>query len=95
MIETLSRRAIEESAKRLGLFANGRLALEYDEDVAVLYDAAIYDHSVAGVSAAQRQFARTDVVRTRDESLVLRAMLDAYPTLLEVIEPMAGYGAVV
>jgi hypothetical protein len=95
LIETLSRRAIEESAKRLGLFANGRLALEYDEDVAVLYDAAIYDHSVAGVSAVSRLFARTDVVRTRDESLVLRAMLDAYPTLLEVVEPISGYGAVV
>lgn len=95
MLETLSRRALEETAKRLGLFAKDRIALEHEEDVAVLYDAALHDHAVSGVTAVARAFARTDVPRTRDESLVLRGMLDAYPTLLEVNEPIAGLGAAV
>lgn len=93
IVATLPRRAIEETARRLGLWSQGRLLLDYEEDVGVLYDAAIYDYSASGVNAVSRYAARRDAQRSTDETLLLRAMSNAYVTVVELVESIAGVGA--
>lgn len=75
---TLSQRAIEETARRLGL----KRALESDLDRAVVLESAIYDQTISGTTAVSRMLARAK----GDEKTILQAMLDARVTVLVALE---------
>jgi hypothetical protein len=91
--ETLSRRAIEETAKKLGLWKNGRPAVSDERELDLLNDAAVHDYAIAGVSAVARYAARKDLKLTPDEARLLRGMTDAHPTVIAVRETTPDLGA--
>jgi len=91
--KTLSRRAIEETAKKLGLWRQGRPAVGDQLELEMLNDSAIYDYAISGVSAVARYAARPELRLEGDEKRMLRAMKDAYPTVLVVLETTPELGA--
>ena len=89
--KTLSRRAIEETARRLGLWEAGRIVFE-DEDVQLLNDSAIYDYFPSGKNAVERYAARSLYDQSATEHVVLDAMTKARVTLVELGVLVPGVG---
>jgi hypothetical protein len=89
---TLSRKAVEESARRLGFWEAGGIVFDNEEDVFVLNDVAIYDYYPGGGRNAVERFAARDAELTADERLVLDAMCRAWFTLVEVEDLIPGVG---
>ena len=90
--DTLPKRAVEEAAKRLGVWSQGGFDVDSEEDLVVVLDAAVHDYAVAGTNAVARYAARRDATRPADATIVLDAMRDAYPALLEIVERVEGVG---
>jgi hypothetical protein len=91
--KTLSRRTIEETAKKLGLWKQGSPAVRDEIELEFLNDSAIYDTTINGVNAVARYAARKDLKLSPIEERLLRAMTDARPTVVVVREAMADLGA--
>jgi len=89
--KTLSRKAIEETARRLGLWEAGRIIFE-DEDVQLLNDSAIYDYFPSGKNAVERYAARGLYASGAKEHVVLEAMTKARVTLVELGARVPGAG---
>jgi hypothetical protein len=90
--KTLSRKAIEETARRLGLWEGGRIVFDDEDAVHLLNDVAIYDYYPGGGKNAVERFADRDADITEDERLVLDAMCRARFTLVEVEGLVPGVG---
>ena len=85
LTKTLSRKAIEETARRVGLWEGGRIVFDDEREVDVLNDAAIYDYFPSGKKNAVERHASQDPYEPgSDERLVLEAMGVARVTLVEL-----------
>lgn len=95
LTKTLSRKAIEETARRLGLWEGGRIVFDDEDDVQVLNDAAIYDYFPSGKNAVERYVSRGLHDFPADEPLVLEAMTKARVTIIELgsVVPHVGVQA--
>lgn len=91
MLKTLSKRAIDETARRLGFRMKGRVILDEHGELDVCLDSAVYDYLVDGQNAVGRFAARHKP--EGDERAVLVAMLDSCPTVIEIQERLPGRGA--
>lgn len=89
---TLSRRAIDETASRLGLRSRGVLDL-YEDEVPLLHDGAFYDYLAGGMNAVERFAARNAYPAGTVHARVLEAMTCAELTLLAVDEIIPAVGA--
>lgn len=92
MLPTLSQRAIQETASRLGFRSRGSLDL-YEEELPLLYDGAFFDYLAGGVNAVERFAARKPYPSDSVHERVLEAMTRADMTVLEVDEIVPGVGA--
>jgi hypothetical protein len=92
LTKTLSRKAIEETARRLGLWEAGRIVFEDEEEVQVLNDSAIYDYFPSGKNAVERYAARGLYESSANEHVVLEAMTKARVTLVELGALVPGVG---
>jgi hypothetical protein len=91
IIKTLSRKAIEESAKSLGFYENGQLVADDDSDLDLVMDSAIYDYFPSGGKNAVARFA-SNTNLDGDNKAVVDAMLRARFTLVELGESVEGVG---
>jgi hypothetical protein len=93
LTKTLSKKAIEETARRLGFWENGRILFEDEGEIDVLNDAALYDYFPAGdKNAVGRYFAQNKYEPGSGEYVVLEAMTTARVTLVELGEVVPGVG---
>jgi hypothetical protein len=77
--------AIKECARSLGVWEEGTLAFEEEDDVAVLMDFAIYDYRIrGGTNAVERLVKQAQWAPGSEEQRILDAMLRARFTLLRV-----------
>lgn len=90
--KTLSRKALQETARRLGLCEAGRIVFEDEEEVQVLNDSAIYDYFPSGKNAVERYAARGLYEPSTKEHVVLEAMTKAHVTLVELGALVPGVG---
>jgi len=79
--------------KKLSLWKQGRPAVANEYELELLNDSAVFDYAINGVTAVGRYAARKDVKLSDDETRVLRAMTDAYPTVVVVRETTPELGA--
>jgi hypothetical protein len=91
LIKTLSRKAIEESAKNLGFYENGQLVADDVSELDLVMDSAIYDYFPSGGKNAVARFASNNNL-DGDNKTVVDAMLRARFTLIELGEPVEGIG---
>lgn len=82
--QSLSQRALEETARRLSLRRTGQL------ERAIVLESAVYDQVVGGKTAVERMAARPDL--SADERMLLSAMRDARVTVFEVLERASPFG---
>ena len=92
LVKTLTKKAIEQSARDLDLWEDGKIVLQHEDHMGVLADYAIYEYRVAGKSAVERCAARSHGAEGTDEGLVIEAMLNARFTLVSIqkIVPQVG-----
>ncbi|HEV3121673.1 MAG TPA: hypothetical protein VGY53_07215, partial [Isosphaeraceae bacterium] len=95
LAQTLSKSAIDESGRKLGILKGDILAFGAEDEVAVLMDYAIYNCPANGRNAVQVYFEKTPPPPQSEEMAVLKALLEARYTLLEVSEKVPGVGLVV
>jgi hypothetical protein len=89
--KTLSRKAIETSAMRLGFFNDGVLIADTESDLDLVNDVAIYDYYPSGDKNAVARYGAQHKVEG-DTALVLDAMRRAQFTLIELGERVDGVG---
>jgi hypothetical protein len=91
LLQTVSGKGLEETARAIGLFDGGRIVLDGEEQVAALSDLALYDYRASGKSAVERRLARAQG-SSAVERLLLDAMARARFVLFEIesIEPGLG-----
>lgn len=93
LYKTLSQRAIDEMATRLGVRDPKRTPGDPDVERAIVLDSALYDYSVPGTGTnAIARFAKPSVEVSDDERLLLAAMKAARVTVLEVTARGLGFG---
>jgi hypothetical protein len=95
LAQTLSKSALNESGRRLGILKGGVLVFGSEDELAVLMDYAIYNCPVNGRNAVQQYFEKTPPRPQSEEMAVLKALLEARYTLFEVSEAVPGVGLVV
>lgn len=88
LTKTLSKKAIEESAKRLGFWNKRGFVFDDEHHMAVLMDFAIYDYRSGAKSAVERYAANQGAGLGEDERLVLGAIVRARFTLVAVGAPL-------
>ncbi len=92
LVETPSRETTIRAAKRLGLWHDGALAIETDDEITVLLDFAIHEEYENGVNAVERYASEHPPEPGTDEDAVLQAMRKAYYGLLRVEDILPGVG---
>jgi len=92
LVETLSREAIDWTARRLGLWQNGTLVLETRDETHVLMDHAIHACFEDSRNAVDRYIEAHPPEPGSDEAAVLEAARRAFFAILEVEEVMPGVG---
>jgi hypothetical protein len=87
LTQTLSRKAIETSAMRLGFFKDRMLIADTESDLDLVNDAAIYDYYPSGDKNAVARYVAQHKLEG-DAAVVLDAMRRAQFTLIELGEPL-------
>ncbi len=93
--ETLKKEVVQRCGKRLGLMKGDTLILSDEDEICVLMDHCIYDHYENGKNAVQRYLADSQMEADSDEYIVLKAMSDAFYTIVQVAKVVRGTGAYV
>ena len=88
----LPKDAIEECGKLLGIYRNGTLFLDSEDETSVLMDYCIYDWRRDGRNVIERYIAETSIEPDSDERILLDAMLEARYSLFVVDEVVDGLG---
>lgn len=92
----LPKQAIPESARQLGLWHGGGISVALEDHLAVLIDFAIYDYRLRGrTNAVERLWRQRATKEGTTKHLLLEAMQSARFTVLRLVEPVPGTGAVV
>jgi hypothetical protein len=95
LVKTLGRATMETAGKRLGIFRNGTLVFESEDETSVLMDYAIYNVRIDGQNAVQRYLDESPPRPDSDEMAILKAMLEAYYSLFQVVDLERGVGTTV
>jgi hypothetical protein len=95
LVSTLSKEALNEGGRRLGILRQGVLVFGSEEETSVLMDYCIYNVYSNGRNAVQRYLAESPPPAGSDEMTVLQAYLKAYYSLVEVTAVERGVGVAV
>jgi len=92
IVETLSREAIDWTARRLGLWQDGTIVFETQDETHVLMDHAIHGYFEDGRNAVDRYIEAHPPQPGSDEAAVLEAARRTFFAILEVEEVVPGVG---
>ncbi len=93
--EYLSKQAMQTSGEKLGIMQQGTLVFETEDEAAVLMDYALYDYWGQGANAILRHIAACPPDPATEEYAALKAMAEAFHTLVQVTEVLPGVGVCV
>ena len=94
LVGTLSKEALHEGARRLGMLHGETLVFDSEDETSVLMDYCIYNLYSGGKNAAQRYLAESPPGGP-DEMIFLQAMQTAYYSILQVTDVERGVGVAV
>jgi hypothetical protein len=93
LLKYLSKQAFPVGGKRLGMLgAENTLMFESEDHVSILADYCLYDLIEEGGTAISRYRADSHADPASEEYAVVRAMSEAFHTLVEVTEVLPGVG---
>jgi hypothetical protein len=95
LLKTLSKEIIETAGQRLGMFQNGTLIFDSEDEMSVLMDYAIYNVRIDGQNAVERYLDESPPPPDSDEMAILKGQLEAYYSLFQIVELERGVGATV
>jgi SEC-C motif len=95
LVQTLSKEALHEGGKRLGILQNGTFVFDSEDQTSTLMDYCIHNVWVDGTNAVQRYFEQSPPRDGSDEMVLLTAMLEGFYSLIEVIHTEPGVGLTV
>jgi SEC-C motif len=95
LVKTLSKETLHEGGRRLGIFQDGKLVFDHEDQLSVLMDYCIHNIWVDGQNAIQRYREQSPPPSGSDEMVILTAMLEGYYSLIEVINTEPGVGLTV
>jgi len=92
LVETVSRSVIDEGGKKLGILKGDVLALDSEDEIAVLMDYCLHDVRRHAVNAVERYLAESPPAPESDEWILLQAMRQMRYSLfaVEATEPGVG-----
>jgi len=89
------RRALDETATKLGLREQGRVVIDQQLERAIVLECALYDYAVSGTTAVARMAARPPEGLGDDQRMLLSAMRGARVTVFEVVGRTPPFGVTV
>jgi hypothetical protein len=92
LVRTLSREVLDEAGRALGMLRRGTFVFDSEDQTSVLMDYAIYNVRSGGRNAVERYRDESPPRPGSDQSVVLQAMLNAYYSLLEIVDAEPGVG---
>lgn len=84
LLKSLTRKAMEDSAKKLGFWRKGALSLRQEEELAIVTDFAIHHYRPDGRNTVERTLANRGTTFDATERTVLEAMSRSRFTVLEL-----------
>ncbi|MGF1614811.1 MAG: hypothetical protein ACFCVA_13125 [Gammaproteobacteria bacterium] len=95
LIKQLTKTAIRECAKKLGLLEGKTLVLDREDELSVLFDYCLYSHRLSGKNTIDRYLESSSTFALLDdERLLLKAMADSYYSLFLVDAVQPGKGGI-
>lgn len=91
LVAALDKGAIDEGGRRLGLLEKGRLVLGSEDELMVVMDYCIHNVYRGGRNAVEAMLADSPP-SSPDELALLRALMEAYYSIFQVIEIEPGVG---
>ncbi len=92
LVRRLSRDALTEGARKIGILHNGQFVFENEDESSVLMDYCIYDVRRKGRNAIEQYASECPPSADPDEMACLRAMQDATYTLIAIDRMEPGVG---
>ncbi|HEY8272873.1 MAG TPA: hypothetical protein VIG33_18410 [Pseudobdellovibrionaceae bacterium] len=92
LVRLLSRRNIEESGKRLGVFRHGTLALDTEDEITMVMDFGIHDLRHDGKNAVDRLLSSPESELSSEELAYLTSLSKAFYSLFLAQENKPGIG---
>lgn len=92
LVEQLSRKALDESGRKLGIAKGDIFVFGNEDEMSILMDYCIYNYRENGQNAVSRYLAESPPAGDTDEYRVLKAMSESFYTLVEVAEVLPGVG---
>ena len=92
LTKTLTKDAIEEAGRKLGVFKHGKLILDSEDEIAVVMDFCLHDVRRKGINAIERYLAENPPPLGSDELLLLRAKCESRYSLFSVEATEPGRG---
>lgn len=95
LVDRLTPAALEEAARRLGMWERGRLSTSDESELGLVVDVALFDCFADGQNAVERYQAARKLAPETERGKVLDALSHARLTLLELgaVEPGLGVHA--
>ena len=92
LVETISRSALDEGGKKLGVLKGNHLTVDTEDVVSVLMDYCLHDVRRNGINAIERYLAEPPSPPQPDELILLHALRQAKFTLFvaESVSPAVG-----
>jgi hypothetical protein len=88
----VSKNAIHKCGRKLGIMRGDTLVFEDEQEMDVLIDYCIYDYYEKGQNAVSRYMAESPPPPGSDEYVVLKAMSEAFYTLVQIEQVLKGVG---
>src|SRR5439155_11128691 len=92
LVKTLSRSALDEGGKKLGILKRNVLTLDTEDEIAVLMDYCLHDVRRHGLNAIERYLAESPPPPDSDDWLLLQALRQSHYALVVVESAEPGVG---
>ena len=93
LVETLSRNALDEGGKNLGILRKNVLVLDTEDEIAVLVDYCLHDLRRQGRNAIERYLAESPPAEESNEMVLLQALCQARFSVFAMEACERGVGA--
>jgi len=93
LTKRLSRKAMGECGRKLGILKGDVFVLGNEDEISILMDYCIYNCRENGQNAVSRYLEESPPAGDTDEYTVLKAMSESFYTLVEIAEVLPGVGA--